>query len=72
MYSLKKLERLHLSANDDKRIQSIESIETYTYETNKYIIYKNEEIKNSNIINWFHRNRSLWSNQKPSIQKWSN
>lgn len=59
MYSLKKLERLHLSANDDKRIQSIESIETYTYETNKYIIYKNEEIKNSNIINWFHRNRSL-------------
>ena len=59
MYSLKKLERLHLSANDDERIQSIESIETYTYETNKYIIYKNEEIKNSNIINWFHRNRSL-------------
>lgn len=59
MYSLKKLERLHLSANDDKRIQSIESIETYTYETNKYIIYKNEEIKNINIINWFHRNISL-------------
>ena len=72
MYSLKKLERLHLSANDDERIQSIESIETYTYETNKYIIYKNEEIKNINIINWFHRNISLWSNQKPSIQKWSN
>lgn len=59
MYSLKKLERLHLSANDDERIQSIESIETYTYETNKYIIYKNEEIKNINIINWFHRNISL-------------
>lgn len=59
MYSLKKLERLHLSANDDKRIQSIESIETYTYETNKYIIYKNEEIKNINIISWFHRNISL-------------
>ena len=59
MYSLKKLERLHLSANDDKRIQSIESIETCTYETNKYIIYKNEEIKNINIINWFHRNISL-------------
>lgn len=59
MYSLKKLERLHLSAKDDKRIQSIESIETYTYETNKYIIYKNEEIKNINIINWFHRNISL-------------
>ena len=59
MYSLKKLERLHLSANDDKRIQTIESIETYTYETNKYIRYKNEEIKNSNIINRFHRNISL-------------
>ena len=59
MYSLKKLQRLHLSANDDKRIQSIESIETYTYETNKYIRYKNEEIKNSNIINRFHRNISL-------------
>lgn len=44
MYSLKKLERLHLSANDDKRIQTIESIKTYAYETNKYIRYKNEEI----------------------------
>ena len=43
--------KIPLSANDDKRIQSIYLIETYAYETNKDIVYKNEKIKYSNIIN---------------------
>ena len=42
--------KIALSANDDKRIQSIDSIETYAYGTSKELIYKNEEIKLNNII----------------------
>ena len=38
-----------LSSNDDKRIQSIDSIETYTYRINKDLVCKKEKIK-SNII----------------------
>ena len=33
------------SANDDKRIQSIDSVETYSYETSKDLVCKKEEIK---------------------------
>ena len=33
------------SANGDKRIQSIDSIETYSYETSKDLVSKKEEIK---------------------------
>ena len=40
-----------LSANNDKRIKSIDSIETYAYETSKDLIYQKEETKSSNIIN---------------------
>ena len=36
MFLLKKL-----SSNDDKRIQSIDSIETYTYVMNKDLVMKN-------------------------------
>ena len=42
--------KVTLSAADDKRIQSIDSIETYAYGTNKGLICKNEEIKCGNII----------------------
>ena len=34
-----------MSANDDKRIQSIDSIETYASETTKDLVPKKEEIK---------------------------
>ena len=37
-----------MSANDDKRIKSIDSIETYAHD--EEILHKNEEIKCSNII----------------------
>ena len=35
-----------LSLNDDKIIQSIDSIETYPYGRNKDLVYKKEEIGN--------------------------
>ena len=38
-----------LSANDDKRIQSIDSIETYASGTSKETVYKKECIKRNNI-----------------------
>ena len=40
--SEKQVNKVELSANDGKRIQSIDSIETYTYETNKEMIHRNE------------------------------
>ena len=47
---LKKLTRLLLSSNDDKRMQSIDSIETYAYGTSKDLVSDKEEIKCNNII----------------------
>ena len=38
-----------LNPNDDKRIQSIDSIETYEYGTSKDLVSKREEIKCNNI-----------------------
>ena len=34
-----------MSVNNDKRIQSIESIETYAYGTNEEMVQRKEEIK---------------------------
>ena len=42
--------KIALSANNDKRIQSIDSKETYLYETGKDLVCKKEEIKCNNII----------------------
>ena len=38
-----------LSSNDDKRIQSIDSIETYAHGINKGLMWKKEKIKRINI-----------------------
>ena len=46
MFLLKKL----ISSNDDKRMQSIDSIETYAYGTSKDLLSGKEEIKCNNII----------------------
>ena len=37
------------SANSDKKIHSIESIETYAYEISEQIIHENEKMKDKNI-----------------------
>ena len=45
MYLLK----IALSASDDKRINSIDSIETYAYGTSKDLISEKEDTKCNNI-----------------------
>ena len=41
----KKVSDIALSANDDKRIKSINSIETYAYGMSKDLVYKKDESK---------------------------
>ena len=45
----KEVNKIVLSANIDKRVQSIGSIKTYTYRTRKDLVCNKEEIKCSNI-----------------------
>ena len=45
-----KKKTLMINSNDDKKMQSIDSIETYAYETSKYVVIEKEEIKCNNII----------------------
>ena len=42
--------RVASSTNGNKRIQWIDSIETYTNETSKNLVFEKEKIKCSNII----------------------
>ena len=42
--------KVALVSNDDKRMQSIDSIETYAYGTSKDLVKEKEEIKCNNII----------------------
>ena len=44
------ISKIALSSNDDKRMQSIGSIETYAYGTRKDLICMKEKIKRNNII----------------------
>ena len=44
------MNKIVLSSNDDKRIQSTDLIEKYAYKTNKDLVCKKEEIKCNNII----------------------
>ena len=46
MFSLKKL----ISSNDDKIMQSIDSIEIHAYETSKDLVSEKEQIKCENKI----------------------
>ena len=45
------IDKIALCSNDDKRMQSIDSIETYAYGTSKDLVCEKEEIKCNNIIN---------------------
>ena len=44
------INKIALSSNDDKRIQSIDLIETYAYGMNKDLVCKKEEIECNNTI----------------------
>ena len=45
-----KINKIAVSSNDDKRMQSIDLTETYAYRTSKNLVRKKEEIKYNNII----------------------
>ena len=45
-----KTNKIDLSSNDDKRMQSIDSIETYAYGKSEDLVSDEEEIKCNNII----------------------
>ena len=44
------INKIVFSSNDDKRMQSIDSIETYAFGTSKNLVKEKEEIKYNNII----------------------
>ena len=44
------INKIALSSNDDKRIQSIDSIKTYACETSKDVVIEKEVIKCNNIM----------------------
>ena len=45
-----KINKIALSSNDDKRMQTIDSIETYAYGTSKDLVSEKKEIKCNNIL----------------------
>ena len=47
---IEKINKIALSSNDAKRMQSIDLIETYAYETSKVLLSEKELIKCNNII----------------------
>ena len=47
------IDKITLSSNDDKRVQSAESIETYVYGTSKDVVIEKEEIKCNNVTKWY-------------------
>ena len=49
------INKIALSSNDDKRMQSIDSIETYTYGMRKYLVSIIGEIKCNNIVKRYKR-----------------
>ena len=58
MFLLKKL-IIIISSNDDKRMQSFHSIETYSFGTSKDLLSEKEEIKCNSIINWYKKELAL-------------
>ena len=43
------INKTFLSSNNNKRMPSIDSIETYAYETSKHVVCKKEKIKRNDI-----------------------
>ena len=63
-----KVNMIALSANEDKKkIQSIDSKETYVYGTRKHLVSKVEEIKCNNIIKWY--KKWLWLYNKKNMKE---
>ena len=45
-----KVDKIALISNDEKKMQSFNLIEAYSYETNKYLVNEKEKIKCHSII----------------------
>ena len=54
------INKITLISNDDKRMQSIDSIETYAYGTRKHLVSEKEEIKYNSIIKWYKNDYLRW------------
>ena len=63
-----KINKSALSSNDGKRIQSIDSIETYAYGMTKDLVCKKEEIKCNNITTQY-KNIQFWLYYKGILKK---
>ena len=50
IFFTEEINKIASSSNDDKIMQSIDSIETYAYGTSKVLVSEKEEIKCNNII----------------------
>ena len=50
MFLTEEVNKIALSANNDKRIQSIDSVETYAFGTSKDLLCKREKTKYNNTI----------------------
>ena len=53
------IKKIALSSNDDKKIQSIDSIETHAYGKSKDLVSDNKEIKCNNIITQYQKRLTL-------------
>ena len=51
--STAEIDMISLSSNEDKRMHSVDSIETFEYGTSKDLVSEKEEIKCSNILKQF-------------------
>ena len=58
------INKIALSLNDDKRMQWIDSIETYAYGTSKDRVSEKVGIKCNNILKWYKRWLTLMILQK--------
>ena len=65
---IKEINKIALWSNDNERMQSIDSIETYAYGTSKNVVFKKKEIKSSNITKQF-KNIQFWLYHKGRHKK---
>ena len=47
------INKIALSSNDDKRMQSVGSIATYAYVTSKDLVSEKQEIEWKNLTKWY-------------------
>ena len=56
--------KIALTSNDDKKMQSIDLIETYVYGTSEDLVSDKKEIKCNNTIKWYKSDKLLWCHRR--------